>query len=692
MANYDGVVYVGSRMQWYCELANLLLKDDTGGAQTAAKLRDELEQRLIDLYQALLLFLIKNICYCFRNRLIATLRDFLMLDNWSGALASIKTAENSFRRDKDNYNTEIQKITTENIRLTLQDHLNVAKRVETDILQGFREIQSVLQEQVLIQEQQLSIQEQQLSIQEQEKSAQLQKEDNQCLIDLRITDPSADKEKIEERKGGLLNDSYRWILENGKFQNWQDQQSRLLWINGDPGKGKTMLLCGIINEIESSKVKKDNLSYFFCQAKEPTNNKATCVLRGLLYLLVSQQTSLIPHIRKKYDSAGKPLFEDHNSLTSLSSIFRDILQDLSLNSTYLIIDALDECGTEMLELLEFIANVASLSSRVKWVVSSRPWPKIRNKLKEASNLVDLSLEFNKQDVSIAVDTYIRFKVTELARCKEYDEETRNTVQNYLLANAKSTFLWVALVYQNLMDIDRWETSDKLKEFPPGLYPLYHRMLEQIEKSDKAVLYKQILASNAVVNRPVTLKELTSLVKMPEGLSRDLKSLEKVIGSCGSFLTIREGTIHLVHESAQNYLDTDAAHKIFPDGKETVHYEIFSRSLPIISSLKRNIYQLPARGYPIEQIKRPSPDPLEASSYSCVYWIHHLCDSYTSTTDNSDLQDGGKVDLFFRKSYLYWLEALSLCRCMSEGVLAMAKLEALIQVGPRATELLACAVC
>ncbi|CZR66010.1 uncharacterized protein PAC_15910 [Phialocephala subalpina] len=45
----------------------------------------------------------------------------------------------------------------------------------------------------------------------------------------------------------------RWILENYDFQRWcNDQQSRLLWVKGDPGKGKTMLLCGIINELEKS--------------------------------------------------------------------------------------------------------------------------------------------------------------------------------------------------------------------------------------------------------------------------------------------------------------------------------------------------------------------------------------------------------------------------------------------------------
>jgi hypothetical protein len=36
-------------------------------------------------------------------------------------------------------------------------------------------------------------------------------------------------------------------------------------------------------------------------------------------------------------------------------------------------------------------------------------------------------------------------------------------------------------------------------------------------------------------------------------------------------------------------------------------------------------------------------------------------------------------MFIKTKYLHWLEALSLCRSMSKGVLSMAKLEAVIQV-------------
>jgi hypothetical protein len=84
---------------------------------------------------------------------------------------------------------------------------------------------------------------------------------NNCLRDLRSTDPRDDKKRIEATKGGLLEDSYRWILENPGFQRWRNEQhGQLLWIKGDPGKGKTMLLCGIIDELKKLMAKTALLS------------------------------------------------------------------------------------------------------------------------------------------------------------------------------------------------------------------------------------------------------------------------------------------------------------------------------------------------------------------------------------------------------------------------------------------------
>ena len=108
------------------------------------------------------------------------------------------------------------------------------------------------------------------------------------------------------------------------------------------------------------------------------------------------------HVRKKYDHADETMFEDANAWVALAKIFTDVLRDPSLTTTYLIIDALDECVTDLLKLLDFITKQSSASSRVKWIVSSRNWLEIEGRLEQAGYKLRLSLELNAASVSTAV--------------------------------------------------------------------------------------------------------------------------------------------------------------------------------------------------------------------------------------------------------------------------------------------------
>jgi hypothetical protein len=343
-----------------------------------------------------------------------------------------------------------------------------------------------------------------------------------------------------------------------------------------------MLLCGITDELKKSIGKTDLLAFFFCQATDSRINSATAVLRGLIYLLADQQPSLLTHIRKKYDHAGKQLFDGVNAWVALSEILANILEDPRLQNTYLVIDALDECVTDLPLLLDFIIRKSSVSSRVKLIVSGRNRPSIEEHLNAATQKVRLCLELNEESVSVAVGKYIRFKVNELAQLKKYKDETRDAIQRHLSSNAHDTFLWVALVCQDLKKVPRWKVLGELKAFPPGLDSLYQQMMDQIHHSDDAELCRQILAVMSTVFRPITLAELTSFVQTLEDLSDDYESLAEIVGHCGSFLTLRGHTLYFVHQSAKDYLLGNACDKVFPSGMAEVNYKIFSRSLDIMS--------------------------------------------------------------------------------------------------------------
>jgi hypothetical protein len=167
--------------------------------------------------------------------------------------------------------------------------------------------------------------------------------------------------------------------------------------------------------------------------------------------------------------------------------------------------------------------------------------------------------------------------------------------------------------------------------------------------------------------------------------KDLDNLESVceiVGFCGSFLTLQEDTVNLVHHSAKKFLFEMAYTEAFPDGSEAVHRTILSRSLPILTkTLRRDMYSLEAPGYSIKNVKLPEIDLLSVSRYPCIYWIDHLCDSKPKSLANrvGDLQVLDAVDEFLRKKYLYWLEGLSLCRSVGKGVVLIEKLWSLVQV-------------
>ena len=197
---------------------------------------------------------------------------------------------------------------------------------------------------------------------------------SQCLRDLRLTDPKDDKKRIEASKDYLLKNSYAWILDDQAFLDWRNNRKRLLWTKGGPGKGKTMMMMGLINELKRELRTKPGihaLSYFFCQSTDNRLNNAVSILRGIIYLLAVEQKTLIHHLQKRYDTAGAQLFEGPNVFYTLSGILLDMLSDSSLESVILMVDALDECDSGLDGLLKLISMDSLLSPKVKWLVASR---------------------------------------------------------------------------------------------------------------------------------------------------------------------------------------------------------------------------------------------------------------------------------------------------------------------------------
>ncbi|RSM14975.1 hypothetical protein CEP52_001015 [Fusarium oligoseptatum] len=451
-----------------------------------------------------------------------------------------------------------------------------------------------------------------------------------------------------------------------------------------------MLLCGIIDQLDRST---NPLSYFFCQATEKDQSSDTAAMRGLIYTILDHYPLLMPKLRVEYDKKGKKLFDSPNTSLLLDGVLTDMLQDPILEDAVFIIDALDECKTGRSNLVKLIVKLSS-SCRVRWIVSSRDWPEIKQEFRGIQGLVSITLEENKDEVAQAVQSYIRTKVDDLAKRwdeddedddsdddniddnddKDSTEDLKKTVYDYMVSHAEDTFLWVALVCKRLAesDVPKRRVTEELEMFPKGLPDLYELMMDRILKYSRpeSDRLKAVLAAACLAHGHLKSKDMIDFI--PSMAKYNNKDVKGTIGACGSFLTYQNGVIYFVHQSAKEYLLNEGVGHVFPHGVEQPHLQMALRCLEILQSgLKgENIYGLSSYGTLIGEFTRPSPDPLSPLEYSCLHWADHLVQSGACSKDH--VVD--KALCFLRDKFTYWLEALSLLGQLSVAAKAIEGIE------------------
>ncbi|KAK4109351.1 hypothetical protein N656DRAFT_351486 [Canariomyces notabilis] len=439
-----------------------------------------------------------------------------------------------------------------------------------------------------------------------------------CLADLRsqCVDPSDVKNRIEFLKGGLLKASYEWVLP--EFWSWHGNSlSRLFWIRGDAGKGKTMLVCGIIDDLKA-RGHGDLIAYFFCQASDSRLQSSTMVLKSLLFSLLARPRygHLRKHLEVKHNSAGKQMFDDSNNTTffGLRDVLENMMRDNEFLPTCLIVDGLDECENGLGEVLHLIRNTATTCDRIRWVVSSRNWPPIERQLGSLNFAITLNLEKNAENVSQAISHYLDHKVPQLDCIRDNTALQRET-KSRLQEKANGTFLWVSLVLKQLETECFLESAvlPLIEDIPPGLWPIFERMMSKLKEN--RVYFEAcrgVLSTATLTNRPLQLQELQFLADVNK-----TDNISKVVNLCGSFLTSVDGTVSLIHQSAKDYLldPQRALAEAFPEGLAGVHHRTFVRPLEFMNStLRRDIYGLRRQDCSVQEIQTPSPDPLSQGRY------------------------------------------------------------------------------
>jgi hypothetical protein len=315
---------------------------------------------------------------------------------------------------------------------------------------------------------------------------------------------------------------------------------------------------------------------------------------------------------------------------------------------------------------------------VKWLVSSRPTVELKT-----PDTAGSLLELDAQKLEGPVNAYIDHKLFTLKTREGYNDGVLAEIANEIRQRAANTFLWVALVFkeldtglEDLNPVHGAYALDIIKEIPPGLSKLYNHMLTKIERGTRSdpQYCKNALVAIFLTYRPLTLSELAVLADLPSNMHP-----RTIAKKCGSFLTIKQETVYLIHQSAKDYLDENYTSRLQPAGAAQGHTDIGKRSIDAMSLvLKQNMYNLDF-GFKPKDMAPPNPDPLAPIRYSCVFWADHLCSlSGENPTLLRELMDS-KIFGFLKEYFLRWLESLSLLGKVSDGLLAIRNLLHIAQV-------------
>ncbi|GFF78041.1 vegetative incompatibility protein HET-E-1 [Aspergillus lentulus] len=660
-SNLAGIAHVTSRMDWYCALTEHLLNKNNImiGTESFQEVLELLEKAVVLLYKELLLYQMKSVCSYYRHRGVGFLRGLANLDDWDGDLARVKDAEIVVREYSEQYYREYHKSSLRQ----LVDSGSEMEKYLGDIHQNLREFIAL------------------------QKTTRRSDEDKECLQDLFAVDPQYDLKDIEEKKDKLLDDAYDWVFstdEYAAFTNWLDDgpngaSCRVLWIDGPAGTGKTMLFMGIIRKLSGQpSALSPSVSYFFCQGTDQTRNSATTILQSLVWQLLVQQPSLISHLRDQRRNAGAPLLRGERAFYVLSDALHSMLKDPCLSPIYFAIDALDECDRKtpgLDQLLQLIDSTLALSSKVKWLVSSRPEILVHAGGKQLKDIhaSTVSVTLDPGRLEGPVNAYIDHKLDSMKGKDGYDTDTLAQLSDDIRQRAMSTFLWVALALKELDGVDGWDAVETIQRIPSGLSNVYELIMAQIEKGspENQKRCKNILVAVVLAYRTLSLPELAILA----GLQPKINP-RTIVEKCGSFLTISGQTVSLIHQSAKDYLEANYTTKLGSDIGQG-NADLSTRSINAMGSiLRHNIYALPYPGFKTSDVTPRDPDPLAPIRYSCVFWVGHLCKAKSQGFEN-DLIEGGAILKFFKEHFLHWLEALSLVGGISESIRLLKELQTVV---------------
>lgn len=265
-----------------------------------------------------------------------------------------------------------------------------------------------------------------------------------------------------------------WLLESPIFLNWKCADHSLLWLHGKAGSGKTILSSTVIRSLLDEDRGDKMIAYFFFDFQTHEKQSFQNFLSSTVVQLFSQNAKLSTIVEELYKTcdSGRSRPTIQGMLVALRRIV-----NTTATSTYVVIDALDECQDRR-SLLEGLKDIQSWNQRDLHVFgTSRRETDIEDVLCPLATDI-ISLEEGVVDKDIL--TYVRYQLQHEGRLSRWSEKTQEEIETALVDGASGMFKWVECQLDAIQACMKLGLLRKaLRTLPRTLDETYARILARI---------------------------------------------------------------------------------------------------------------------------------------------------------------------------------------------------------------------